>query len=164
MQKLNFYDVDKKYIDYLQKEETEARGFTHVPNVSYPNSKKFLCGIVLTVNGFQYYVPVSSYKTKKSDNILITLGAQVVGSLRFNYMTPVPQSCLSIRVIKNEPNLKHKRFLNAELNFCRKNQTKINNQARRTYNNVLKRVSAHIAQNSCDFKLLETACMNYHSV
>ena len=33
MNKLNFYDVDKKYIAYLKKIEIDARGFTCVPDM-----------------------------------------------------------------------------------------------------------------------------------
>ncbi len=33
---LSFYDIDKDYVKYLQKEETNERGFTRVPNVEYP--------------------------------------------------------------------------------------------------------------------------------
>ena len=39
---LSFYDIDKDYVKYLQKEERNERGFTRVPNIEYPrNLPKF---------------------------------------------------------------------------------------------------------------------------
>ena len=85
---LSFYYVDKSYIDYLQKVETEARGFTHVPNMEYENrEKKFICGVVLQIQGIQYYVPVTSYTQQHDDNILIEVPKDaykpIKGSLKF---------------------------------------------------------------------------------
>ena len=49
---LSFYDIDKDYVKYLQKEERNERGFTRVPNIEYPrNLPKFTCGVVLDVHG-----------------------------------------------------------------------------------------------------------------
>jgi protein AbiQ len=52
-----------------------------------------VCGVVLEINNCKYYVPVSSYKTKQANNLLIRLDDDkfnpVKGSLRFNYMFPV---------------------------------------------------------------------------
>lgn len=60
---LSFYDIDKDYVKYLQKEEMNERDFTKVPNIEYPgNLPKFTCGVVLDVHEYKYYVPVSSYK------------------------------------------------------------------------------------------------------
>ena len=59
---LSFYDIDKDYVKYLQKEERNERGFTRVPNIEYPrNLPKFTCGVVLDVHGYKYYVPVCLY-------------------------------------------------------------------------------------------------------
>ena len=41
---LSFYDIDKDYVKYLQKEEMNERDFTKVPNIEYPgNLPKFKC-------------------------------------------------------------------------------------------------------------------------
>ena len=51
---LNFYDVKEDYAEYLRK-------FEHrIPNIHYASNNKFVCGIVLTVNGFDYFAPISS--------------------------------------------------------------------------------------------------------
>lgn len=73
MDKLNFYTVDLRYVNFLKNAEQEKRGFSRVPNMDYGTQRKpkFLCGVVLQVNSINYYVPVTSYKQQKPDNFLI---------------------------------------------------------------------------------------------
>ena len=93
MDKLDFYLADVRYVKYLQYAEAGKRGFSRVPNMAYSEKykQKFLCGIVLQVIDVDYYVPVTSYRQQKPDNFLIVAdNGQVVSSLRFNYMFPIP--------------------------------------------------------------------------
>ena len=95
MDKLNFFTADFDYVSYLQEAEKKSRGFSRVPHMEYTigHKQKFLCGVVLQVNGFDYYVPVTSFKQQKPDNFLIAAdNGQVVSSLRFNYMFPFQRS------------------------------------------------------------------------
>ena len=69
MEKLDFYDVDKKYIKYLKCIEVNNRGFTCVPDMEYQGEQKFLCGVVLKINNFKYYVPVNSCDFKLLENV-----------------------------------------------------------------------------------------------
>lgn len=165
MGKLNFFDVDDKYIKYLQKQEFNKRGFSRVPNVVYNNEQKFLCGIVLLISDFKYYVPVTSYNKKQSENILIIFPEdkynQIKGSLRFNYMIPVPDNEISVRRIKDEEDPSRRIFLQKQLNFCNSNYTKILTRANRTYDKIIKKYSLNLNNNSCDFKLLEQKCLEY---
>lgn len=160
---LSFYDVDKEYVKYLQEEERKIRGFTRVPNVEYPGSlPKFTCGVICEIHDCKYYVPVSSYKLQKPDNILIKIDSErynkIKGSLRFNYMFPIPDTCVTERIIANDPN---SHLLNMEWKFCNKNEDRIRNKARQTYSKVTNRVNENIVNNSCDFLLLEQLCKEY---
>lgn len=56
--KLNFYDIDSKYTDYLRNYDEK------IPYINYDSRDKFLCGVVLSINSMNYYVPVSSNKNK----------------------------------------------------------------------------------------------------
>jgi len=165
MKKLDFYDVDKNYINYLKEEEIKHRGFTRVPDVEYKDEKKFLCGIVLEINGVDYYVPVSSYKKQKPDNFLIVLEDdkynKVKGSLRFNYMIPVPKSCVKRRIINDEKKPSRRLFLHRQLVYINENVEVIMNRARRTYLRVINNYSPTLTKNSCDFKFLEKKCLEY---
>lgn len=158
--KLNFYTVDLNYVNYLQRAEMSSRGFSRVPNMDYGNSRKpkFLCGVVLNINNKDYYVPVSSYKQQKPDNFLIKANnGQVVSSLRFNYMFPIPKELTQVRSIDNEPDRAYRTLLSQELHYCVNNQTTIQQLAERTYRRVLLGKDKGLVANSCDFLKLENA-------
>ena len=164
MDKLNFYTVPEDYADYLRNAEVEKRGFSRVPNLNYGNGRKqkLLCGIVLTVNSNDYYVPVSSFKKKMPDNFLIRdKNENPVSSLRFNYMFPVPMDIVSVRNIENEPDDKYKTLLAQELQYCISNQDEIRRLALRTYKRVLLAKNPTLVKNSCDFRLMEQKCLEY---
>jgi len=164
MDKLNFYTADLKYVQYLQNAEQKNRGFSRVPNMAYSDKykQKFLCGIVLQVNGIDYYVPVTSYKQQKPDNFLIKAdNGQIVSSLRFNYMFPIPKELVEVRIISNEPDRAYRALLAQELRCCIKNQTIIQNLAERTYKRVLLGKDIGLVVNSCDYKLLERKYHEY---
>lgn len=156
--------VDLNYVEYLRNAEQESRGFSRVPNMDYGDKRKakFLCGVVLMVNHMNYYVPVTSYKQQKPDNFLIkAANGQVVSSLRFNYMFPVPGRLISERIITDEPDRAYRALLSQELRYCIKNQEKIQLLAERTYRRVLLGKNPGLLVNSCDFKKLEQAYLNY---
>lgn len=164
MERLNFYTVDLSYVDLLKNAEMKKRGFTRVPNMDYGNNHKpkFLCGIVLQVENIEYYVPVSSCKEQKPDNFLIlNAKGQVLSSLRFNYMFPVPKEILTERQIDTEPDRAYRSLLAQELLYCRKNQDDILRLAKRTYRRVLLAKNPVLINNSCDFTLLEEVCRSY---
>ena len=94
---MDFYRINEEYIHFLQKYEKEKRGVTKVPNIHYAERNKFAFGAILKVNSINYYVSVSSFDKKQEANILIRVSGdkkEVKGSLRFNYMVPVPDECL----------------------------------------------------------------------
>ena len=164
MEKLNFYTVDLSYVDLLKESEMNKRGFSRVPNMDYGDQRKpkFLCCIVLQVENTNYYVPVTSYKQQKPDNFLIYGDdGQVVASLRFNYMFPVPKELLKERRITEESDRAYRSLLAQELLYCRKHQEDIMKLAQRTYNRVLLGKNPGLVANSCDFLLLEDTCRSY---
>ena len=164
---LDFYDVDRDYIEYLKDAEFNERGFTCVPNVDYgERGRKFLCGVALYVAGIKYYVPVSSYKNKIPDAIPIIFDDdthdQVKGTLRFNFMIPVPDSAITKRVINDEPEESRRIFLYRQLKYCRKNEARIVTQANKTRKKWFgKYGSQSFYRNCCDFSLLEKKCLEY---
>lgn len=94
---MEFYRVDEKYNEFLQEYERKYRGITRVPNVRYSDRNKFSFGAVLSINEIKYYVSVSSFEKKQEANILIRVPGdkkEIKGSLRFNYMIPVPDMYL----------------------------------------------------------------------
>lgn len=99
---MDFYRINEAYNRFLQEYEKEKRGFTKVPNICYTDRNKFAYGAVMQVKGIDYYVSVSSFDKKQEANILIRVPGdkkEVKGSLRFNYMVPVPNECIEKLII-----------------------------------------------------------------
>ena len=164
MEQLDFYIINESYVDYLKKAEVEKRGFTRIPSLDYGvnHNKKFLCGVVLEVGQCSYYVPVSSYKQQQENNFLIEdKNGNIVSSLRFNYMFPVPNTELSVLEINKISDRKYRNFVNIELQYCLRNERDIKSIAEKTYNNVIEGKRLGLIHNSCDFKLLEQKMLEY---
>ena len=157
---MDFYKIDEKYIVFLQDYERKKRGITKVPNIKYTNNNKFSFGSVLTINGYKYYVSLSSFTKSQEANILIKVPGdevEIKGSLRFNYMVPVPDFCLTRFVIKNVADKKYRDLLNKEYTFCQNNIKRIEKKANKIYDMVTNNKKQQLTDNSCDFRLLEEA-------
>lgn len=160
--KINFYNVDKQYTEFLKNFEIQHRGFTCVPNIQYTNNDKFVYGTVLEISNIKYYVPVSSKTKGKEDDILIKdKNNDIKGSLRFAFMIPIPNSCVSTLIIDDIKDGNRKIRISKELAFCRRNKDKIEKQAEKTYHRIVDKVNDKLVHNSCDFKLLEQAYIKY---
>ena len=98
------YVLMKNIIVIFKHMKKKKRGITKVPNIRYADRNKFAFGAVLQVHGINYYVCGSSFDKKQEANILIRIPGdkkEVKGSLRFNYMIPVPNECIERLVIKD---------------------------------------------------------------
>lgn len=163
---MDFYIINEGYNRFLQEYEKSRRGFTRVPNVFYQEHNKFMFGAVLEVNGINYYVSISSFDKKQEANILIRIPGdekEVKGSLRFNYMVPVPDECIDRLIIKDIKDEKYRMLLNKEYQFCVDNADWIQKKADKIYNLVISNRRPVLANNSCDFKLLEQGYQEYTS-
>jgi protein AbiQ len=163
--KLFFYDVDPDYVTYLKNIEKNKRGFTRVPNVIYNNERKMVCGIVLEIAEYKYYVPISSYKKQQNNNILIKLNDdkynQVKGSLRFNYMFPIHDKYIKKREFNESKSMGRKEFLRRQWVYCNLIIDEIREMANKTYQEVVNGNDKILQNASCDFKLLEKAADEY---
>ena len=158
--KLKFYEVDSEYIKYL-KENADDK----IPNLEYEKHKKFFCGIVLTINNFNYFAPVSSYNKKAHTVFLImdkdrkTNELKPISSLRFSFMFPCPIEYLNQKDFSKEDG-KYRNLLIKELNYCNENREKIKKLANMVYKLGLNEKTRE-RFNICDFKKLEEKCLEY---
>jgi len=156
---LDFYEVSADYIAYLHKFDSK------VPLVDYSKTSKhdkFMCGIVLSVNGHDYFAPISSFAVQQRTNIVIKNEKdKPISSIRFSFMIPVPSGVVTVKSIKNEPSPEYRRLLDLELRFCRKNEKAIRRMARHIHNSVTNGKDPIMAKNCCDFSKLEAACSEY---
>lgn len=161
---MDFYRIDEKYNQFLQRYEKEKRGVTKVPNLKYADRDKFAFGAVMKVNGINYYVAVSSFDKKQEANILIRIPGdkkEVKGSLRFNYMVPVPDDCIQKLIIKDIKDEKYRTLLNKEYQFCMDNTIRIQKKANKIYEMVTTNCKQILTDNSCDFHILEAGYQEY---
>ncbi len=140
------------------------RGFTTVPNMSYHRNNKFVYGVVLSINDIDYYVPFSHYDKKQKDNLQVMIKNhgkyEVAGSLRFNYMIPVPKACLKL-VDFSGFDEHRKILLQKEYKACLGMLARIQKTAKKTYNRVIAGEDQLLVNNSCLFLKLEEACKKY---
>ena len=161
---MDFYRINEAYNQLLQEYEKKKRGVTKVPNIRYTDRNKFAFGAVLQVNGMKYYVSVSSFDKKQEANILIRVPGdkkEVKGSLRFNYMVPVPDECIEKLVIKDVKDEKYRLLLNKEYKFCIENAERIQKKANKIYKMVKANNKQILTDNSCAFYILEEGCQEY---
>lgn len=161
---MDYYRIDEKYINFLQTYEKEKRGVTKVPDIRYADRNKFTFGAVMKVNGMNYYVSVSSFDKKQEANILIRVPGdkkEVKGSLRFNYMIPVPDECIEKLAIKEIKDEKYRILVNKEYRFCIDNAERIQRKANKIYEMVTTNRKQILTDNSCAFHLLENGCREY---
>ena len=157
---LKFYEVDSEYIKYLKE-----NGDDKIPNIEYKRHKKFFCGIVLTINNFNYFAPVSSYNKKVHTSFLImdkdkeTKKLKPISSLRFSFMFPCPIEYLSQKDFSKEDE-KYRNLLRKELRYCNKNREKIKKLANEVYKLGLKEETRK-KFNICNFKKLEETYFRY---
>ena len=155
--KLYLYTVDSNYVNYLAsftphlyKEKEDKR------------SRKYI-GIVLLVNGFSYFAPLTSYKKKHSRFAtsidFIKIGK--VAAININKMFPVPKGLYREVVIIEEKDSFYRQLLYREQRFIQNDAELICNNAKVIYDKVLQNPESKLAKRSNDFKLLEKACEKY---
>lgn len=156
MCRLNFYEVDVLYTDFLRE-----YGDNKIPFIRYGKNDRFLCGILFEIDGMNYFAPISSFKQPQKSNIIIKdHHGNDIGSIRFGYMFPVPLSLVRKKdfSVKNQF---YQRLLEEEYNFCSKNSQRIISKATHIYRNVKEKKDLTLVKNCCDFDVLEQAYRNY---
>ncbi len=162
--KLNLYSVSDKYIKYLRQFDDKI--YDNKEEIR-SHKRKYL-GVVLTVNEFNYYIPMSS--PKKSDYldfdkkiirndtktiIRIHESGRLYGTLRISNMIPVPITELQPYIIADEDDLKYKEVILGELRYINNNSSKIVKYAKTIYNQKIKNMNIGYINNTVNFKLLE---------
>lgn len=157
---LKFYEVDSEYIKYLRE-----HGDKKIPNIEYEKHNKFFCGIVLTINNFNYFAPVSSYN-KKAHTVFLIMDKdrknkelKPISSLRFSFMFPCPIEYLNQKDFSKEDK-KYQVLLRKELHYCNTNREKIKKMANQVYKLGINEKTRQ-KFNICNFKKLEEKCLEY---
>ncbi|EHK2346899.1 type III toxin-antitoxin system ToxN/AbiQ family toxin [Clostridium perfringens] len=156
MSKLKFYGIEKAYLNFLKQHDPK------VPNQDYKTNDKFFCGVVLEIDGFKYFVPVSHYNKQDNTNFVIKNNkGQAISSLRFCFMIPVPEQYITYKDFSKETDKKYVKLLDTEIEYCRQNQEEISKKALKVYKIGCN--SRHpLNRYCCDFKKLEEVQAMYN--
>lgn len=170
---MKLYSITDNYINYLR--EYEKRVYDNKEDIRKV-TRKYL-GIVLKINDFNYYIPMSSpkksdYKGNKIRKSIVPIvrmisqkevdGIPVLkGTLRISNMIPVPESELILYEPKFEQNKNYKILVEKELEFIGKNEDMIRKYTRIMYNQKINNYDVSYINNVVDFKLLEQKCLEY---
>ena len=94
--KLKLYSVSDKYINYLRKYDSKV----YDNKVTNRNHKRKYLGVVLNINNYNYFIPLSSPKKtdylngiiRKDTSTIIRIhnSNELFGTLRLSNMIPVP--------------------------------------------------------------------------
>ena len=168
-----FVIISDKYIEYLRKYETRVMSNKADSRIYH---RKYL-GIIEKLNGFNYFIPLSSPKQKdysqsgkiKNDS-LITIymkdSKRLYGTLRFNNMVPVSETEIINYDLNDEGDLKYKLIVFNELYFVRQNNDKIERTAKNLYDAKKNQANQPNGQKpllamTLDFAQLEDLCLNF---
>ena len=164
---MDWYVVNKEYIKYLIQFDTR------VGYVEYGEKLKLHVGILLTVNNYHYYVPISSAKSKHQhmSNSLDFHKLQDANTgylyavLNLNNMIPVPDSCITqlkynqIELFRSFSSEKEKNdyiyLLQKEKAIIDSIQSILQRKAEKLYAKCLNIPNSSIASRCCNLKLLE---------
>lgn len=148
MNELKLYEISEEYISYISTIEKNV--FSSKEN-NRNHTRKYL-GVVYSINGYNYYIPLSSPKNTdyKIENGMRKIRKSIIpiiritsksasgelelkGTLKLNNMIPVPESELTLYNIEQEPDLFYKSLIHKEMLFIRKNSNKIIQNAKILY-------------------------------
>lgn len=154
MEKLLFYEIDEKYIDFLSQ---FSEHLFHNAKVSQTYSRKYV-GILFEINRIKYFAPLSSFKPKHkrlSETVdFIKIGDMAV--INLNNMFPVPENAYSLKNPNKEQNQQYRTLLNNEIRIIKQKKEQIINNAKTVYNHKMTNDGkSKLSQRCNDFKLLE---------
>lgn len=151
MGKFRFYHIDEHYIRFLHSLDNRVQ--------HNKGQRRPYIGIVLSIDGINYYVPLESPKPNhaniKGGGPVMKLDDGRLGVMGFNNMIPVLPSCLLEFNIQEVTDQQYKMLLLNQLEYCNKNEEVIIHRAQTTYNRaVIKKVPMYKSV-CCNFVKLE---------
>ena len=157
---LGIYTVKEAYVNSLMP---IAPHLFHNSKEGQTHSRKYI-GVVLTVGGFNYFAPLSSFKPKharmKNSLDFIKIGDYAV--INLNCMFPVPEGMFCKVDIRKERDSRYRDLLLAELRVIRRNESRIKHNAEVLYRYKLTHGNdTKLAERCNDFLAIEAACLRY---
>lgn len=166
---LDFFHIDKNYIQFLRDS-----GHDSVENnYDGKNNQKPYLGVVIRINGYNYFAPLSSpkpkyFKTADSNPTMFKIikrkkdgKLRLLGVVRLNNMLPVPREALTHIEINKIEDLHYKNLLLSERRVILSNVSKIKYKARKMYNLITNKRNEFYLSISNDFPAIEKLFRQY---
>lgn len=158
MARFHFYHIHNKYIRFLQSGDSRV--------LYNKGQRRPYVGIVLKMNGTDYFVPLESPKDNhsniKSGGPVLKLDDGKLGIMGFNNMLPVPNVALIDFDFEDVEDEQYKLLLINQLDYCNDNRQIILNRAKTTYQKATGNNNPFYQRVCCDFKKLERMCRSYN--
>lgn len=170
-EKMKFYFIDNKYIEYLQKFDEQVKNYK---GEKYTKNRTYI-GIILEVNDCKYLAPLSS--PKKTDyNIDGSIRKTIVplirmigereddflGTIKLSAMIPIfDNKVISKYDLDNETDIMYKKLLLKQRKFININKELIIKNATKLYKQKIKKMKIGYLKSTIDFKLIEEKAKEY---
>lgn len=156
---IKLYEISASYVDYLLP---AAPHLFHNKKPGQQNERKYI-GIVLTVNGMDYFAPLSSFKEKhrRMAEGLDFIKVKDYAVINLNNMFPVPAREYRYVDISQERNPQYKALLLAEYRCIKSIQERIKKNAATLYRLKTSGKISPLTKRCNDFQRLETLCQKY---
>ncbi|MCL2018173.1 MAG: type III toxin-antitoxin system ToxN/AbiQ family toxin [Oscillospiraceae bacterium] len=163
--RLSFYIANSDYCDFLREKDP------CVPYTMESKSNRPFVGIVLVINGINYYAPLTSPKSKhakmKNQADFYKIQGGQLGAINFNNMIPIHEKSLKVIDINGLPentteDKNYKNLLINQLSWCNANKEAILVKAKVLYQMITQgRANEKLKARCCDFLLDEVLYKEY---
>lgn len=161
MDSIKLYEINSRYIDYLSPYAPHL--FLNKKPEQH-NERKYI-GIILQVNGMNYFAPLSSFKPKhdKMKEMIDFIKIKKYAVINLNNMFPVPKTeCRYVEIAK-EKDFRYRSLLLAEYRYIKSIQDRIRKNALVIYKHKQENGNTTGLSKRCnDFVTLEMLCINYN--
>lgn len=170
---MKLYSVADEYIKYIRKSFPRVYSNKETERVY---TRKYV-GVVIEINGYKYYIPLSSPKEQhdyiiidgkkciRKDSLIVMRivskkedKSELKGTLQIGTMIPVPDEALELYDADGEKDQAYKDLVNEELIYIRKNESKIIKNAKVLYSKRKNGDTSKMITNCLDFIAIEKQC------
>ncbi|MDB1145336.1 MAG: type III toxin-antitoxin system ToxN/AbiQ family toxin [Alcaligenaceae bacterium] len=165
---MKFYYINTEYVNFLKTHDHRVQN-----NYEQSTHKKPYIGIVLTINHYDYFAPLTSFKEKylKFSNKLPTLHkvcdpdnpSLFLAVVALNNMIPVSKTYLTEVDFSQLDDIQYKYLLIKELKSIKKSKHQIQRKAKFLYNEISFKQTKR-QKLCCNFKKLEQALNQFQSI
>ena len=158
MRALKIYEVNPNYVKYLSSFQE------HIFVSDGEKSSRKYIGIILEVNGYKYFAPLSSFKPKhaKMAEGVDFIKIKDYAVININNMIPVPEGQYRLVDINGTQDPSYKFLLQAENREINRQKNRLLKNADIVYKHKLRNGDAtSLAKRTNDFKILEKACNDF---